>query len=74
MTDQSFTQWIGKSTLLNRFYIETRYPADIPEEIGRELAEDVLEAAEGIMELICSITKFDYRSYRKNGKYKLVEK
>ena len=68
LTDQSFTQWIGKSALLNRFYIETRYPADIPEEIGKDTAEDILAATEEMLDFICDITKFDYRSYRKNGK------
>ncbi len=63
MTDQSFTKWIGKSTLLNRFYIETRYPADIPEEIDRQLVEEILEATEEMMEFICDNIKFDYNSY-----------
>lgn len=68
MTDQSFTKWISKSTLLNRFYIETRYPADIPDEIDRELAEDILAATEEMMEFICDNIKFDYNSYHKRGK------
>ena len=68
LTDQSFTQWIGKSALLNRFYIETRYPADIPEEISEDAAQDILAATEEMLDFICDITKFDYRSYRKNGK------
>ncbi|MCM1327869.1 MAG: HEPN domain-containing protein [Ruminococcus sp.] len=72
MTDQSFTKFIGKSTLLNRYYIETRYPADIPEEIGRELVKEILSATEEMLEEICSLTKFDYRSYRKKGKYWLT--
>ncbi len=68
MTDQSFTKWIGKSTLLNRFYIETRYPADIPDEITRDLAEDILAATEDMMEFICDCIKFDYNSYHKRSK------
>lgn len=73
LTDPSFTPWISESTLLNRFYIETRYPADIPEEISKETVEEVMKSTEGLMELICGITKFDYRSYRKSGKYWLRE-
>lgn len=68
MTDQAFTKWIGKSTLLNRFYIETRYPADIPDEISRDLAEDILAATEEMMAFICDSIKFDYNSYHKRGK------
>ncbi len=69
MTDQSFTEWISKSALLNRYYIETRYPADIPEEINRELVKEILESTEKMLGSICELTKFDYRSYRKKGKY-----
>lgn len=72
MTDQSFTKWIGRSTLLNRYYIETRYPADIPEEMSRDFVRETLEATEEMMEFICGVTKFDYRSYRKKGKYWLT--
>lgn len=72
MTDQSFTKWIGRSTLLNRYYIETRYPADIPEEMSGDFVRETLEATEEMLEFICDITKFDYRSYRKKGKYWLT--
>ncbi|MBQ3160969.1 MAG: HEPN domain-containing protein [Oscillospiraceae bacterium] len=68
LTDQSFTKWIGKSTLLNRFYIETRYPADIPEEIDRQLVEEILEATEDMMDFICDNIKFDYNSYHYRSK------
>ncbi|MBQ5319654.1 MAG: HEPN domain-containing protein [Oscillospiraceae bacterium] len=68
LTDQSFTKWIGKSTLLNRFYIETRYPADIPEEIDRQLVEEILEATEDMMDFICDAIKFDYNSYHYRNK------
>ncbi len=68
LTDQSFTKWIGKSTLLNRFYIETRYPADIPEEIDRQLVEEILEATEDMMKFICDNIKFDYNSYHYRNK------
>lgn len=68
LTDQSFTKWIGKSTLLNRFYIETRYPADIPEEIDRQLVEEILEATEDMMDFICDNIKFDYNSYHYRNK------
>ena len=68
LTDQSFTKWIGKSTLLNRFYIETRYPADIPEEIDRQLVEEILEATEDMMDFICDSIKFDYNSYHYRSK------
>ena len=32
--DDSFKQWLQESATLNRYYIETRYPTDIPTEIS----------------------------------------
>ena len=34
--DERFTQWLDESAALNKFYIETRYPTDIPTEISDE--------------------------------------
>lgn len=68
MLEEGFKQWIGKSTLLNRFYIETRYPADIPEEITFELASDILGATEEMVDFVCKCIKFDYNSYHKRTK------
>lgn len=68
MTDQEFTKWLTKCAMLNRFYIETRYPADIPEEIDREMAEDILFAADEMTVFICGYIKFDYNSYHKRTK------
>ena len=68
MTDQAFTKWIAKCAILNRFYIETRYPADIPEEISRDLAEDILFAADEMTDFICEYIKFDFNSYHKRNR------
>jgi len=32
--DQAFSGWLAQSASLNRCYIETRYPADLPQELG----------------------------------------
>lgn len=68
MLDDEFTGWIGKSTVLNRFYIETRYPADIPANITREFADTVLNDTEQLVDLVCDRIKFDYNSYHKRTK------
>ncbi len=34
--DPEFGQWLDESAALNKFYIETRYPTDIPTEISDE--------------------------------------
>jgi HEPN domain-containing protein len=48
--DTHFTQWLEDSAVLNRFYIETRYPADIPLEIKKSYVQKVYHIAE-----ICTI-------------------
>ena len=68
LLDESFRQWIGKTTLLNRLYIETRYPADIPMDIDRELAENIMTAAEEMSEYVRDAIKFDFNSYHKRKK------
>ncbi len=68
MLDEGFKQWIGKSTSLNRYYIETRYPADIPTDISLETAMEILDATEELMEHSCQQIKFDFNSYHKRTK------
>ncbi|MCD7730409.1 MAG: HEPN domain-containing protein [Oscillospiraceae bacterium] len=65
MLDDSFAKWISKCVLLNRYYIETRYPADIPSDIDRDFAEDILSASEEMMDFVCELIRFDYNSYHK---------
>ena len=68
MLDGEFTSWIEKSTQLNRFYIETRYPADIPADITRDFAQTVLDDTERLVDVVCERIKFDYNSYHKRTK------
>ncbi|HIQ59722.1 MAG TPA: HEPN domain-containing protein [Candidatus Merdivicinus intestinavium] len=41
--DGEFTQWLDESAALNKCYIETRYPTDIPTEIPDEQAASLVE-------------------------------
>ena len=68
LLDESFRQWIGKTTLLNRLYIETRYPADIPLEIDGETMESLLRMSGEMMDFICDLTKFNFNSYHKKSR------
>lgn len=68
MLDEGFKQWISKSTSLNRYYIETRYPADIPVDISYETAKEILEATEELIDYSCERIKFDFNSYHKRTK------
>lgn len=45
MCDEAFRQWYDESIALNRYYIETRYPADIPLEITNERIDAVYNMA-----------------------------
>ena len=68
MLDSEFTLWLEKSTTLNRFYIETRYPADIPSNVTREFAESTLKSTDQLVDSVCDRIKFDYNSYHKRTK------
>ena len=68
MLDSEFTDWIEKSTQLNRFYIETHYPADIPANITRDFADTVLTDTQELVDVVCERIKFDYNSYHKRTK------
>ncbi len=65
LTDTGFAVWLEKSTLLNRYYIETRYPADILLEISGEEISVIMGAATEMLNFICRQVKFDYGSYHK---------
>jgi HEPN domain-containing protein len=55
--DAHFTQWLEESTVLNKFYIETRYPADIPLEIKSDYVKTVYKIAADMYNFICSEVK-----------------
>jgi HEPN domain-containing protein len=51
--DQRFTEWLDESTALNRYYIETRYPSDIPFGLTREMVDSVYNMAVKMYKFIC---------------------
>lgn len=50
--DQNFEQWMDESAKLNRYYIETRYPTDIPTEIRDEDVPVMLKMADGVFSYV----------------------
>ncbi|MBQ4100009.1 MAG: HEPN domain-containing protein [Oscillospiraceae bacterium] len=52
-SDASFEQWLDESIILNRYYIETRYPSDIKEEITRKSVERLLTMTCDMFKYIC---------------------
>ncbi|MDR0947805.1 MAG: HEPN domain-containing protein [Ruminococcus sp.] len=59
-----FRSCISKTAPLNRYYIETRYPADVPELITKEFAENTLKTVIEITDFIREYLKFDFNSYK----------
>ncbi len=68
MCDEHFSQWISQSASLNRFYIETRYPADIPLDIDTDTIEGLMTAMTDMLEFITEQIRFDFVSYHKRTK------
>lgn len=52
-SDPRFQEWLDESAALNRYYIETRYPADIPVAMTAERVERAFAMAESMYEFIC---------------------
>ncbi len=65
LCDSHFGQWVSKSSSLNRFYIETRYPADIPFDIDTDTIDDLLQSTTEMLEFITEQIRFDFVSYHK---------
>jgi len=66
--DTHFQQWLSKSTALNRFYIETRYPADMPLDITTENIEELINSTSEMLEFITEQIRFDFVSYHRRKK------
>lgn len=67
LTNEGFAKWIADSTVLNRYYIETRYPADILLDVDRETLQNIICSAEGLLVFAADQIKFDYNSYHKKN-------
>ena len=68
LCDQHFSQWIGQSSSLNRFYIETRYPADIPLDIDTDTIDNLMNSMTEMLEFITEQIRFDFVSYHRRKK------
>lgn len=62
--NSGFSQWLDECSHLNRYYIETRYPADIPLRIDSGAIARVHGMTGEIFEFICQITGFRFERYR----------
>lgn len=50
--DREFEQWFDESASLNRYYIETRYPADIPIKLTKDGIKHVFGMAKSMYDFI----------------------
>lgn len=66
--DKKFAEWIDESATLNRYYIETRYPADTPLEIDHETLERLMAMTGDMLDFIAEKIRFDFLSYHKRKK------
>ena len=50
--DARFNEWLDESAALNRYYIETRYPSDLPLELSVQQVETLYGMAKRMFEVI----------------------
>lgn len=62
--DEHFGQWLNKASILNRFYIEARYPADFLLQLDDKQTAEVLAATVEMLRFIMGLVHFDFASYR----------
>ena len=53
--NQKFTEWLDDSAYLNRYYIETRYPSDIPLLLTRSDVDRIFKMANAMYEFIIGL-------------------
>lgn len=51
--DQKFRDWLDESAQLNHYYIETRYPSDIPLNLDSKVIERLYKMASDMYDFIC---------------------
>ena len=52
--EPDFSDWLDECTVLNRCYIETRYPTDIPFELSFATLNKMYEMARDMYAYICA--------------------
>ena len=63
--DEHFSKWYECSTLLNRYYIESRYPADVPMDIDTDTIDMILHETADMLSFITEQIRFDFVSYHR---------
>ena len=63
--DDHFRNYLKDSVTLNKYYIETRYPADVPLDIDFDTIQSLFEITTNMLDFIGDQIKFDFASYHK---------
>lgn len=51
--NEEFRQWLDESATLNNFYIQTRYPSDVPLDVSIEQIGRLYKMADEMFDFIC---------------------
>lgn len=65
--DDHFREYLRDSASLNKYYIETRYPADFPLDINCETIQNLFEITTKMLNFISEHIHFDFASYHKKA-------
>lgn len=52
--DNKFSEWLDESVALNRYYIETRYPADMPLTLTSKSVYKAYDMASSMYKFVCN--------------------
>ena len=73
LVDRHFKDYINDCASLSRYYIETRYPADIPIDIDTDTIQQLYYTCTEILEYICSEIRFEFTRYRKRKREEIIK-
>ena len=68
LMDEHFREFLPDSVMLNKYYIETRYPADIPLDVDYETVQKIFEITTEMLNFISDEIRFNFESYHKRNK------
>ncbi len=65
LMDNKFRDFIPDTVKLNKYYIETRYPADVGIDIDYETINQIFNMTTEMLDFICDAIRFNFQSYHK---------
>ena len=65
LMDEHFRDYLKDSVALNKYYIQTRYPSDLPFDIDYDTIQNLFKITGNMLNFICEHIRFDFNSYHK---------